>query len=142
MANTRKTLLDSLVTQLQGLSPKVKTVTRFMERPDARLKNTPYITLVAGTEVPEVEDTTANKIRYRLPVHLLVDTEQNTQDIEDLVDAIKDLIYSPIDLGSNVLYVKIDPVDVTVLQNTENVDRYSYTTINLIILYWSARGAA
>jgi hypothetical protein len=137
MSNVRKTLIDSLASQLAGLTG-IGEATRQIHSLDEQEKKSPYIGIMAGNETVDVITTT--KIRKRFPLQLFLVTTQARTDVEELIDKIRNKI-DTINLGSNVLYVQADVINPTVVQNIA-ADKFAYSVVNLIVLYYTTVGAA
>jgi hypothetical protein len=137
MANIRKTLIDSLASQLAKITG-IGEATRQIHSADEQEKKSPYIGIMAGNETVDVITTT--KIRKRLPIQLFLITTQARTDVEELIDKIRDEV-AKISLGNNVLYFQIDTVNPTVVQNIAT-DKFAYSVVNLTVLYYNTIGAA
>jgi len=134
MANTKETILDTLVTAMGNLTG-VQIATRILELPsDTRLKE-PYIGVIGGEEVKLVEDST--EILWSLQVDLIV-IKRGT-DVEQLVDLIKNAIYTPINLGAAVKHTHVTGTQEVALVKQ---DKFSSTRLVLDITYVSTKGAA
>ncbi|KKM60612.1 hypothetical protein LCGC14_1540030, partial [marine sediment metagenome] len=82
---------------------------------------------------------TGATVRKRVTVELYLSTSQESTDIELLVDKIRNLIETPINLGSNVLYTSFDNIDPAIVLAE---DKYAHTRINLTVVYYATRGAS
>lgn len=134
MANTKRTMLDLLVTEL-GNSSSVATATRTLLTPANARKKSPYVGIISGTEEVIVEDST--DIRYELDIDLIL--LKKGRDIEDMLDAVKTLLY-----GSS-LSSTIGALQVKVIGQQEvaliDADDYSSTRIVMTITYVASKGA-
>jgi len=129
MANTKVTILNNLVSALESLSA-VNRCTRSLLPPNEARAQAPYIGVIAGTEVELSQDST--DILYGLTVDLLLIKEGD--DIEELIDAIKTKIYSPISIGAKLVRIEgQEPV------NLIEDDVYSSARILLYIIYVASK---
>lgn len=134
MANTKETILDTLVTAMGNVTG-VTIATRELELPSDTRKKEPYIGIIAGEEAILVEDAT--EILWSLPVDMIV-IKRGT-DVEQLVDLIKNAIYAPINLGAAVKHTHVvSTQEVAVVTQ----DKFSSTRLVLDITYVSTKGAA
>ena len=131
MADTKETLLDSLVSML-GAIPSV-TCTRRLKTPQAARDAAPYIGLLASAEEVIVRDSTHTRWGLTVDLILIVYGE----DIEDLIVDVKNIIQSDtLPTGAlQMLLVGQEPV------NLITDDAYSSSRIVVDILYITSRGA-
>lgn len=131
MANTKETLMDSLVS-LFGTIMSV-TCTRRLKTPQGARSAAPYIGVLASTEEKLVEDTT--HIRWGLTVDLILMTQET--GIEALIVAVKDIVQG-VTMPTGVLQMALvgqEPV------NLITDDAYSSSRVVVDVLYVSSRGA-
>lgn len=131
MANTKETLLDSLVTLLSGISSV--TCTRELKTPQASRDSSPYIGVLASTEEKLVEDST--HVRWGMTVDLILVTTDSL--IESFIVSVKDIIEgSTLPTGAlQMSLVGQEPV------NWITDDAYSSSRIVIDVIYVSTRGA-
>lgn len=132
-------ILDALVTELEAITA-VQKATRYLMSQSAIEKDSPYIGIVSGDEEKLVEDSI--DIRFSLDVVLYIITEQQFEDIEGLIDDIKDAVLgstSPIDLHTDLDVITIRDIGPVILDDLDN-ERYSSTQINLGLRYHASRG--
>lgn len=133
MANTKSTILDNLVTQLNNLS-SVQKATRILLTPSEARKWSPYAGLISSTEEVIVEDST--DIRYEVDVSIILLKRGN--DIEEFIDAIKDLLYD------DTLATTIGAKQIKIIGQEEvaliDSDKYSSTRIATVITYVASKG--
>lgn len=132
MANTKQTIIDSLVTNLAAITG-VNKVTDFHDTPDRANNAAPYIGVIQESEDFVVEDAT--HIRQEMVLDLLIVQRQAVGSINDLVDAVKEKIYSPVSIGA--LMSRVDTSD-----KVSNLDELKYSNVRLIatILYVVEKG--
>lgn len=134
MAHTKRTILDNLVTQLNSISAITKATRILLTPADAR-KYSPYAGLISGSEEVVVEDDT--HIRYEVDVNIIL--LKKGRDIEDMLDSVKNLLYS------NTLATTIGALQIKVIGQEEvalvDADHYSSTRIICIITYVATKGA-
>ena len=138
MADTRKTILDALATELGALTD-IKKATLNILPIDSAERDSPYIGIVAGEEENIVEDDT--NIRFGMDVHLFLITEQQYTGVESLIDDIKSAIYDPtgsLTLSANVLDKNILNVLPVALEDFE-ANHFSSVRIDLRILYYAPK---
>jgi hypothetical protein len=131
VANTKETLLDSLVTMLGGITSV--TCTRRLKTPQGARDAAPYIGLLASTEEVLVRDATHTRWGLTVDLILMVQGEA----IEDLIVDVKDIIEGDT-LPTGALQMRLvgqEPV------NLITDDAYSSSRIVVDILYVSAKGA-
>lgn len=131
MADTKETLLDSLVTLLGGI-PSV-TCTRQLKTPINSRAAAPYIGVLASTEEKLVEDYT--HVRWGMTVDLILVTLGS--GIESLIVDVKDVIEGgTLPIGAlQMSLVGQEPV------NFITDDDYSSSRIVIDILYVAIRGS-
>lgn len=131
MADTKETLLDSLVTMLGGITSV--TCTRRLKTPQGARDAAPYIGLLASTEEVLVRDTTHTRWGLTVDLILMVQGEA----IEDLIVDVKNIIEGD-NLPTGALQMRLvgqEPV------NLITDDAYSSSRIVVDILYVSSKGA-
>jgi len=131
MANTRKAIINALVTGLDGLSG-IRTATNRLLTPSQAREAAPYIGVIAASEDVLVEDSTA--IRYAMLVDFILLAPDD--DYEELLDKVKTYIYSEPAVGA--LQLKIIGEEEASMVNE---DRYSSIRITVHIIYVSTKGA-
>lgn len=131
MANTRKEILDALVTGLAAING-IRNVTRDLLPPSRARDLAPYVGVIATTEEMLVEDAT--HVRWGVEVNLILLVSGD--DIEEMVDKIKDYVYNEPSIGA--LQVKMIGQEEVVLINE---DQYSSARIVLDVTYVSVKGA-
>lgn len=133
MAHTKTSILDALADELGALTEVAKATRILLTPADAR-KNAPYAGLIAGTEEVIVEDAT--DIRYELDVDIIL--LKRGQDIEIMLDAVKELLYS------NDIADDIGALQIRIIGQQEvalvDADNYSSTRIAATITYVVAKG--
>lgn len=129
MANTKVAILDSLVSSLNTLSA-VNLCTRTLLPPDEARGQEPYIGLISGTEIELTQDST--DILYGLSVDLLL--IKLGDDIEEMIDKVKDCIYTPVSIGAKL--VRIEGQEPVTLVDADN---YSSARIVLYIIYVASK---
>lgn len=138
MANTRKTILNALATQLAN-SSKVKTATRELLAPTEARKQAPYVGMVVETEEEIVEDST--HVRYELDVSLILLHRKTTTDadVETMLDAVKTVLYN----SSTASAIGAKAISVTGQEEVAlvNDDQFSSTRVALTITYVATKGA-
>jgi hypothetical protein len=98
-------------------------------------KNSPYAGLISGTEEVVVEDTT--DVRYELDVNVIL--LKRGRDIEKMLDAVKNLLYSTATTAAiGALQVQIIGQEEVALVDA---DKYSSTRIAVTITYVAVKGA-
>ncbi len=132
--NTKTSVLDALVTQLQGVTG-ITTATRVLLTPAEARKKSPYAGLIASTEEVVVEDST--HVRYELDVDVIL--LKKGRDIETLLDAVKNLLYS------TSLAATIGAKQIRIVGQEEvalvDADQYSSTRIAMTITYVATKGS-
>lgn len=131
MANTRQTLIESLVTGLNELSGVRKATNRLYVPSEAR-KAAPYIGVIIVSEEILVEDATA--IRLGADIDLIMIAPDSK--IDELVDKVKDYIYDVPSIGA---------LQIKVIGHEEvgyyNEDQHSSVRITLHVTYVATKGA-
>ncbi|MFA7286914.1 MAG: hypothetical protein WC052_04625 [Patescibacteria group bacterium] len=134
MANTKTTILDNLVTQLETSSSVAKATRILLTPVDAR-KHSPYVGLIAGPEEVVVEDST--HVRYELDISIIL--LKKGRDIETMLDAVKNVLYG------STLAATIGALQIRVIGQEEvaliDADSYSSTRIVATITYVATKGA-
>ena len=130
MADSKETLLDSLVTMLGAITSI--TCTRRLKTPQGARDAAPYIGLLASTEEVLVRDSTHTRWGLTVDLILMVKGEA----IEDLIVDVKDIIQGvTLPTGAlQMLLVGQEPV------NLITDDAYASSRIVVDILYVSSRG--
>ena len=130
MADSKETLLDSLVTMLGAITSI--TCTRRLKTPQGARDAAPYIGLLASTEEVLVRDATHTRWGLTVDLILMVKGEA----IEDLIVDVKDIIQGDtLPTGAlQMLLVGQEPV------NLITDDAYASSRIVVDILYVSSRG--
>ena len=140
MSLVRTAILNALVTEIEGITA-VNKATRFTMSLDSAQKENPYVGVVAGREISLVEDAT--DIKFELIVSLFIITEEQYENIEGLLDDIKEVIHgttSPINLHADIdLITVIDVYPVHIDDLDELEGRYSSNQIDIRILYNAPR---
>lgn len=128
MANTKTSILDALVAQINAM-PEVSKATRVLLTPADTRKNAPYVGVLSGPEETVVEDAT--HVRYELEINLI--TVYNDRDIEKFIDALKNKLYTAslaTTIGAKQVHIiGQDPV------NLIDADKYSSVRIMVVITY-------
>ena len=142
MSNTKVTMIDALVAQLNTISG-IGLATRDLLTPANARKNTPYIGVITGDEVKLVEDDA--KVRWALTVDLIVLVKGD--NVEEWIDKVKSLVFAPgvpSPLPSplpDTLATTIGALHVSVEGQNEvalvNADDCSSTRMVLLIIYVS-----
>lgn len=131
MADTKETLIDSLVSMLSGITSV--TCTRRLKTPQGARDAAPYIGVLASTEEVLVRDATHTRWGLTVDLILMVKGEA----IEDLIVDVKDIIEGAT-LPTGALQMQLvgqEPV------NLITDDAYSSSRIVVDIIYVSSRGA-
>lgn len=134
MANTRKTILDAMASQLQSIDG-ISKATRVLLTPNRAREFAPYAGLVNTTEVVVVEDST--HVRYEMDVDIIL--VQRGRDIEELVDLVKNKLYGS-SFASTIGALQIIVAghdDVALI----DADSFSSTRIATTITYVSTKGS-
>jgi len=134
MANTKVTILDALIAQINTIST-INKATRILLTPSEARKWAPYAGLISSTEEVIVEDAT--HVRYELDVSLILLTRG--QDIEKLLDDVKNLLYD------DSLADAIGALQIRIIGQEEvalvDADIYSSTRIAMTLTYTAIKGA-
>lgn len=134
MANTRKTILDKLVTALEGVAT-VKTATRILLTPEMARKAQPYVGMVTTTEEEIVEDAT--HVRFEVDVDLILLVKGRS--IEEMLDGVKNLLYT------SSTATTIGAMQISIIGQEEVAlvgdDTFSSTRIATTITYVAIKGA-
>jgi hypothetical protein len=133
MATTRIDILDELVTQLETVTGVNKS-SRFIDDQPVVENEAPYVAVIPGDEVTQCTDTV--NTRYLMRVELVVFTKENYTAIEDLVAAIKNKLYEPIDLGTNCLATELMSVAGPELWESNQNSSARFT---LAVVYYAAK---
>lgn len=132
--STRLSILNSLETQLKALASK-PNATRNLLTPEMAMKNCPYVGIIVGLDEKLLDRP--DGVRYGFRVDLRLFTKKSK--CEDLIDQVKTLINSPVNLGTNCLsclHVGTEPVYTTEDNN------YETTKIGLAITYMEPKAGA
>ena len=136
--STKVDILDALVAELQGI-PEVKLATRFVQVVSDAENSEPSIQVVNGPEIPLVIDAT--DILYSMMVSLHVITAQDEQEIEPLIDKIKDELLGttcPPDLHANLQVISLLSTDIVELED-EDSSEFASALLILEIRYHASK---
>jgi len=129
--NTRKAVIDALVTGLGGLTG-IRTATNRLLTPSQAREAAPYIGVIAASEEVLVEDSSA--IRYAILLDFILLAPDD--DYEELLDKVKTYVYSDPAIGA--LQIKIVGEEEASMVNE---DRYSSIRITVHVTYVSSKDA-
>lgn len=138
MANTRNSILEALATEMEAISGITKATMNIIPIDTIKI-NLPYVGIVAGVEERIIEDDT--NIRFGLDVFLFLMTEQQSTNVEVLIDLIKTAIYDPtgsLTLNANVLDKNILNVQPVAREDFDE-SHFSSVRIDLRLLYYAPK---
>lgn len=134
MANTRQTILDALVSEIEDLS-SVRKATRDLITPEQARGEQPYIGVIASQEVVQAEDAT--HVLWELAIDLFVVV---LGDLEEVVDELRTLLFdtsTAATIGAKYITMHgMEPVAYVA-----GMDGYTSVRISVTILYSSEKGA-
>lgn len=136
--STKVDILDALVAEILAID-EIKTCTRKVKTFTEASINVPSVQVQSGSEVELVNDAT--DIYYLLPVHLLVITKQTSENIEPLIDDIKDALQGttcPLSLHANVQVLKVEETVAVELED-EDAEEFASAILNLEIRYHASK---
>ena len=133
MANTKTSVLDTLVAQLEAADVVTKA-TRILLTPSEARKSSPYAGLISGTKEVVVEDLT--HVRYELDVSVIL--LKKGRDIEEMLDGVKNLLFD------GTLPTTIGALQIRIVGQEEvaliDADAFSSTRIIATITYVATKG--
>jgi hypothetical protein len=136
--STKVDILDALVAEILAIE-EIKTATRYVKTFTEASVNVPSVQVTAGAEEKLVDDAT--DIYYALQISLLVITDQDSQNIEPLIDAIKDALLGttcPLSLHANVQVVDLIETAIVELED-EDAEEFASAILNLEIRYHASK---
>ena len=138
--STKVDILDALVAEILAID-EIKTATRYVQTFTLASKNVPSVQITAGAEEILVNDAT--DIYYSLQISLLVITKQTSENIEPLIDDIKDALLGttcPLVLHANVQVIDLIATEIVELED-EDAEEYASAILNLEIRYHASKSA-
>ena len=142
----RDTLLDNFKTALEGITDAngfntdVKQVTRGPLAFEEIQNNCPFISIIEGSEIVQVEDDV--NIRFLLEVGLILyikgyKSSGMSDSINKFISDVEKLIYAPVSLGNYGLAVGLKNDEIAV-SGTENM---AAATIELEVVYYATKAS-
>lgn len=138
--STKVDILDALVAEILAID-EIKTATRYVKTFTLASKNVPSVQLTAGAEEILVNDAT--DIYYSLQISLLVITKQTSENIEPLIDDIKDALLGttcPLSLHANVQVIDLIATEIVELED-EDAEEFASAILNLEIRYHASKAS-
>ncbi len=136
--STKVDILDALVAEILAID-EIKTATRYIQTFTEASINAPSVQVTAGAEEILVDDAT--DIYYSLQISLLVITDQDAQNIEPLIDDIKDALLGttcPLSLHANVQVIRLVETAIVELED-EDAEEFASAILNLEIRYHASK---
>lgn len=136
--STKVDILDALVAEILAID-EIKTATRYIQTFTEASNNVPSVQLTAGNEEILVNDAT--DIYYALQISLLVITKQTSENIEPLIDDIKDALLGmtcPLSLHANVQVINLVTTEIVELED-EDAEEFASAILNLEIRYHASK---